>query len=599
MGDAHEITLDAVAFDTVRASPRATVVPRKLPSGRSALAAVAAIRYDAAAFKIQAPIGAGGMGVVQLATQVALGRSVAIKMLRAEHQTPQNVEHLLAEAWLTGSLEHPNIVPVHDLRLDDAGHPLLVMKRIEGETWSDLLHRGQPLEEALRILAQVCNAIDFANARDIIHRDIKPANVMVGRFGEVYVVDWGVALASGETTEFAGTLPYAAPEMVSLPGLLTPRTDVYLLGAVLFEILTGEPPHLAETVPQMLTRAFVSNPAIPHDGPLELCDLARQCMQREPSARPATARVVRESIERFLEHRGSSSLAAEASRRLAELEALVKSPRPPLERLYDIYGQCRFGFSQALVAWPENLAARQGLRNAVRMMVRAALAHDDARTAALLLNDLDEPDEDLVGRVALQQQRDADRADRLKELARKNDPTIGQRGRTVITAILGTIWIVGPLLVNASGFAASRYDALTACPTAVGVLVLLVVLHFSSARWRSNMNVGIVRAMAAIMTMQIVVSLVAFGMGVPPPTFTLFKFAYWAIVIGVAAAALEPRMLPSAFAFALGVVIARERMDVRYVVNAGANAVFTLNALWVWGRVRSRAGYPRAGRPAS
>ena len=200
-------------------------------------------------------------------------------------------ERLLREAWVTGVLEHPNIVPVHDLVLDEQGMPRLVMKRIEGVEWGALIAdeaqvrsrfgARRPLYWHLDVLRSVCNALEYAHSRGIIHRDIKPENVMVGGFGEVYVLDWGIALAldgrygqrldkTSDEERLAGTPRYAAPEMV-LPeaGGQGVHTDVYLLGATLFHAVVGRGPHqgdsLAETsggmpLPRSLTRIATSCP---------------------------------------------------------------------------------------------------------------------------------------------------------------------------------------------------------------------------------------------------------------------------------------------------------------------------------------------------
>ena len=157
------------------------------------------------------------------------GREVAVKRLRPEVISPETESALLHEARSTGRLEHPNIVPVHLLDFGDEGRPRLVMKRLEGVAWRELIRqpghpawahlRGDPLTRHIQILMQVCNAVEYAHSRRVIHRDIKPANVMVGSFGEVYLVDWGIALdlsshQRGTTPEVAGTPSYMAPEML-------------------------------------------------------------------------------------------------------------------------------------------------------------------------------------------------------------------------------------------------------------------------------------------------------------------------------------------------------------------------------------------------
>ncbi|MCB9615733.1 MAG: protein kinase [Sandaracinus sp.] len=133
-----------------------------------------------------------------------LEREVAVKGLREDLDTPLVRARLLLEARVTGRLEHPNVVPVHLVTEDDEGRPRIVLKRIEGRSWRELLDErppdGRDLAEHVRILGQVCQAIRFAHSRGVLHRDLKPENVMVGDFGEVYVVDWGIALALHERT---------------------------------------------------------------------------------------------------------------------------------------------------------------------------------------------------------------------------------------------------------------------------------------------------------------------------------------------------------------------------------------------------------------
>ncbi|MCA9573515.1 MAG: serine/threonine protein kinase, partial [Myxococcales bacterium] len=184
---------------------------------------------------------------------------------------------LLREARVTGALEHPNIVPVHALLTSEEGAPLMVMKRVEGVAWGDRLRATdgglEDLEQNLRILLQVCHAVHFAHTRGVLHRDLKPHNVMLGEFGEVYVVDWGTAVAlrddvpieglpkARNVSGVVGTLQYMAPEMVGGSGAeLDERSDVYLLGAMLHEVLTGDPPHLGDKVEQLLVRAWQSRP---------------------------------------------------------------------------------------------------------------------------------------------------------------------------------------------------------------------------------------------------------------------------------------------------------------------------------------------------
>src|SRR5262249_33293512 len=142
-------------------------------------------------YHLENNIGSGGMGLVMRASQTALTRAVAVKVLRPEIAKPKTLEQFQAEAHCTSYLEHPNIVPVYD-----AGHNFPVMKCLDGRPLSSMLAvpRAQPLTALVMILIKVCDAVAFAHSRGIIHRDIKPDNVMVGHFGEVVLMDWGLAL---------------------------------------------------------------------------------------------------------------------------------------------------------------------------------------------------------------------------------------------------------------------------------------------------------------------------------------------------------------------------------------------------------------------
>ena len=227
-------------------------------------------------------IARGGMGVVYRATDAVLGRVVAVKVLQEKHAPDSGTARRFAdEARITGQLQHPNVPAVHDLGVLPDGRPFLAMKLIKGETLEGLLkRRADPTEGRGRFVAafeQVCQAVAYAHAHDVLHRDLKPANVMVGAFGEVQVMDWGLAKVLGarpgertdpeETTaptavrslregddpftqagSVLGTPAFTAPEQAAgAVGTIDRRSDVFGLGAVLAVVLTGRPPFVADT----------------------------------------------------------------------------------------------------------------------------------------------------------------------------------------------------------------------------------------------------------------------------------------------------------------------------------------------------------------
>jgi serine/threonine-protein kinase len=192
-----------------------------------------------------------------------IGRDVAIKYLRAADPSPELVDRFLREAKIQARLDHPAIVPVYELGHDRAGRPYFTMKRLAGTTLLDRLGKHDATQQSLlRAFVDVCQAIGFAHSRGVVHRDLKPANIMLGDYGEVYVLDWGVArvieraptdvpvaaspsLAPEAHTQagaLLGTPGYMAPEQTRAE-IVTPAADVYALGCILFEILVGQPLH--------------------------------------------------------------------------------------------------------------------------------------------------------------------------------------------------------------------------------------------------------------------------------------------------------------------------------------------------------------------
>jgi eukaryotic-like serine/threonine-protein kinase len=246
-------------------------------------AAVARLRAAAATpepgpdrYAIVEPIGQGGMGTVYLATDTMLGRDVAIKVPNVS-SSEELERRLQVEARVLASLEHPGIVPIHDAgRLAD-GRVFYVMKRVHGRTLQAYLADRPAMAERLRVFERICEPVAFAHARGFIHRDLKPENIMVGAFGEVMVMDWGVAklLAAGaeappDTADPADPGATRPGTIAGTPGFMAPeqsdggaagideRADVYGLGALLCFLLTGDAPPPAAMLPRSSLNAETS-----------------------------------------------------------------------------------------------------------------------------------------------------------------------------------------------------------------------------------------------------------------------------------------------------------------------------------------------------
>jgi serine/threonine-protein kinase len=397
-------------------------------------------------------LGEGGAGVVRVADQPALAREVAVKILTAGDDERSSRRKLLREARVTGALEHPNIVPVHDIGRDATGRPMIVMKRIEGTAWLRLLPgddapvRGAAeLERHLRVLVQVARAVDFAHTKGVLHRDLKPENVMIGAFAEVYVVDWGIATAlpvcavpglpsATDVKDVFGTPGYMAPEMARADGsAISARTDVYLLGAVLHRLLTGRPPHRADTLVRSLCLAYESKPHEYDDQvPEGLATIARHAMARRPAERFAGAGAFADAVEDFLHHRDSRTLSDEGHRLLAFLLDAEAGEGDVAER----YRECRFAFEQALRIWEENDDAKRGLTQAAERVIELELAAGRPDAARAVLDDVPEARPELVARVeeAVADQRDKSR--KLERIARDEDLSAGDAARARAAALL-------------------------------------------------------------------------------------------------------------------------------------------------------------------
>jgi serine/threonine-protein kinase len=272
-------------------------------------------------------LGRGGMGRIHPATDRNLLRHVALKRLDKQlAKTPMYRDGFIAEAQMTGQLEHPNIVPVHELAVAPNGVPYFTMKLVQGVSLDDWLRDAsrpigstERLEDGLEVFIKVCDAIGYAHHRGVVHRDIKPENIMVAGFGQVYVMDWGLSRltksrpASGSRSQMeargpVGTPAYMSPEQAAGdPSKMDERADVFGLGALLYEIITGQAPYGAEYNPDKIIEMAKVGRVVPIEHAAQgigvsqrLCRIVTRALAFQPDQRYQTVLELQDDVRAFL-----------------------------------------------------------------------------------------------------------------------------------------------------------------------------------------------------------------------------------------------------------------------------------------------------------
>ncbi len=263
-------------------------------------------------------IAGGGHGALTGSMDAVLGRTVALKTLHPEHaNSDQEQRRLLREARITAQLQHPNTVPVYELGKQADGSIYFAMKKVEGENLFQVIvriaqgneetKRQYPLNRLLGVLVQSSNALAYAHSRGVIHRDVKPENILLGPFGEVYLMDWGVAKVWGMAAEFDGDVPldelyqrltstgkrpgtplYMSPEQTTSGGIVDERSDIFSMGVVLYEILAQREPFRGKTIEetfhniQTLTPPAPSTIATQMAIPVSLDQICLKALEKKP-----------------------------------------------------------------------------------------------------------------------------------------------------------------------------------------------------------------------------------------------------------------------------------------------------------------------------
>ena len=372
-------------------------------------------RIPLADFKLVKVLGEGGMGVVYVAKQQSLGREVVFKTLKPMPDAQASklkasgtfgsvIKHrtdmFLSEAVVTADLFHPNIVPIYELAEAPDGSLFYTMKWVRGDGWHKRI-KDMTVEENLEVLMKVSDAMAFAHSRHIINRDLKPENVMLGGYGETIVLDWGLALPFGEgkgrlplaTTAGlgSGTPAYMPPELITGPlNKIGPACDIYLLGAMLFESVTGLPPHdfaasqskTASAGAKMaeIRRVVVDNVIRETEHSGELIDIAKKAMSTKAEDRYPNVVEFQNAIREYQKHAASRTLVERAKEFTTVSEPVTTETKPAADAPaigYANYQNALALYNESLREWPGNQSAREGLTETQLHFAKLALTKGD------------------------------------------------------------------------------------------------------------------------------------------------------------------------------------------------------------------------------
>jgi serine/threonine-protein kinase len=291
-------------------SPTMTSGPRRGSSGGSSLLQP---NQKFGKYVIREELGRGGMGIVFRATEPALEREVAVKVIRS-HQlaNEEELRRFHIEARAAARLQHPNIIGIHEFGEVDGLH-YFAMEYVAGETLADRLKRGRlEIEEAARLSLEIARAVEYLHGQSVLHRDLKPSNILIDESGTPYVMDFGLARIFGtdesqqtKTGAILGTPSYMAPEQAAgRVKEIGPRTDVYSLGAILYEMLTGVPPFKEENPLDTIVKVLETEPPLPRrlraDIPRSLERICLKSLEKEPEKRYRSSDELADDLQRFL-----------------------------------------------------------------------------------------------------------------------------------------------------------------------------------------------------------------------------------------------------------------------------------------------------------
>ncbi len=543
-------------------------------------------------------LGSGGMGVVHEGRQIGLARQVALKSVLGEASVEQHRE-LVREGQVLALLEHPNIIPVYTLRHIDR-KPVIVLKKIVGDLWSDRMGE-EDLEWNIEILLKVIDAVRFAHSQGILHRDLKPSNVMIGAFGEVYVLDWGSALSTKlehrgriplaiAVTKPFGSAPYMAPEMLNPAwDRISEATDVYLLGAILYEVVMGSPPHLAMTKDEMYRKVERSQPRYRRDLPMELVALLQKAMRREPRRRFESVDDFKVALLCFMKHRDSCEMMVRGQTLVEALELASASSKS--EDLHGIFRRCKFVLRESLRTWPENLEAQSALSRGGTVMAEYELARGEPAMAARVVEDLDLRDQALTSAIAGALRSKRRKAAHAAYLRNDADIHVAASTRRAVIVGIALLWMVVPIWLSI-GLEETSYRSQSAAH--VGFLAVCGLIIAFTRDWvdSSAINRGLFKIVLAGGLAAVAVNLGSWMMAVPPEQAQVYHLFVFFVCGLMTMVTVDWRVWPATLGFFVAYLVGAQNPAACLLAMSAGNAVMAVNALVIWSPVRASPNGP-------
>ncbi|MAA80652.1 MAG: hypothetical protein CL916_15455 [Deltaproteobacteria bacterium] len=408
---------------------------------------------------IKGILGKGGMGTVFLAQQHFPHREIALKRVITESHEDKMA--LFTEGMLMGLLEHPNIIPIYGVNTKGEDAPEVWMKKVKGVTFRQALEKGdfsgQRLKKAIQAMISICHALEYAHSKKIIHRDVKLENIMLGEFGSVYLLDWGIALQKEKMNletenKIIGTINYMAPEMLlGKTEFITEQTDIFLLGASLHEIVTGKPRHTEVTFKKLMREIEISAPfdyrAL---NAQQIGEIINKACAPKPQDRYRSVKEVRLALESYLEQQQARKIEKAAEEELQNLKRFSQEQLTAEKRLamHEAFQRARFGFEQALNISSKSKTARIGLDEALSEMIKHKIKESDLDAAEVLIKSLSSGSAEHLQMLRAQQQKqqhENKEINRLKEIGLQYDPKTSRKQRRDI--IILTLCIIVFILI--------------------------------------------------------------------------------------------------------------------------------------------------------